>query len=211
MTKALSIATVIEANRLSSDVPFLALIDLEVVNPTTGVVVTVKHIANNGEPVLMNGNTYEPGKFDITLTQEAGKQADVSLTVNDYTQTIQGYMEQYGGGIGSNVTLYIVNGAALDGEPEAVEYFQIVGATSVGYTQQFKLGAENTLMVTFPRRRQTRDFCQARFGDPLTCKYVGPLTSCDLTLKGVNGCAAHDNTINFHAYPGLNSNGYRYS
>jgi phage-related protein len=211
MSKPLSIATVIEANRLSSDVPFLALIDLEVVNPVTGVVITVKHIANNGDPVLFNGNTYEAGKFDITVNTEAGKQADVSLSVNDYTQTIQGYMEQYGGGIGSNVTLYIVNANELDLEPEAMEFFQIVGATSQGYTQQFKLGAENTLMLTFPRRTQRRDFCSHQYKDPLTCRYSGPLSACDLTLKGANGCAAHNNTLNFGALPGLNSNGYRYS
>jgi phage-related protein len=211
MTQRLSVATAIEANRLSSSVPFLCLIDLEVVNPTTGLVVTTQRIARNPEDVVFNGDTYMKGSFDIQLTHEAGKPSEVQLIVNDYTQTIQSYMEQYGGGVGSNVTFYLVNGAALTKPADIIEYFQIIGATASEYVQTFTLGAENALMQTFPRRRQTRDFCQWRY-QSAECGYPtnGAKTSCDLTLQGPNGCEAHGNSVNFGAFPGLNSNGYRY-
>ena len=206
MPKPLSIASVIEANRLSSEIPFLCLIDLEVVDPSTGVVVATEHIARNPEPVVFNGHTYEPGAFDIQLKQD-NSVSEVTLTVNDYTQTIQGYMEQYGGGVGSNVTFYLVNAGNLSQPPEVVEYFQIVSASSSEYTQAFTLGAENTLMMTFPRRRQTRDFCQWRFKSS-DCGYTGAMNTCDLTLQGPNGCEAHGNSLNFGGMPGINSNRY---
>lgn len=210
MPKPLSLASVIEANRIASEVPFLCLIDVEVVNPTTGVVVTTLHIARNSEEVVFDGNTYEPGVFDIQLTAEAGQAAEVTLSVNDYTQAIQGMLEAYGGGVGSNVTFYLVNADNLDQGPEVVEYFQITATQSGDYIHQFTLGAENTLMQTFPRRRQTKDFCQWRYKST-ECGYTGGLASCDLTLQGPNGCRVHSNSNNFGAFPGLNGNGYRYA
>lgn len=208
--QSLSLASVIEANRLSSDTPFLILLDLEIVNPNTGVVVIVEHIARNDEDVVFNGVTYSKANFDITITQEVQKQSEVQIVVQDMTQKIQSYMEEYGGGIGSNVTMYIVAANALDKPADIEEYFQIVGASASEYVQTFTLGAENLLRRTFPRRRQTRDFCQYRYKDPNTCRYSGSMPSCDLTLQGPNGCQAHGNSINFGAFPGINSNGYRY-
>jgi phage-related protein len=204
----LSIVGTIEAHRLSSDVPILACLDVEVVDPASGVVVIELNYVHNTDPVQVNGVTYTPGKFDITISQEAGKVSEVNLSVTDYTQGLQSLMEQYQGGVGSRVTLYIVNGR--DFSVDAEEVFEVVGATSQGYVQSFQLGAENVLAQTFPRRRQTRDFCQWRYKDVDTCGYTGTMPTCDLTLNGPNGCEAHANTINFGAYPGINSNGYRY-
>lgn len=210
MPKSLSVITAIEANRLSSEVPFLCLLDVRVINPDTGGEVVTLRIARSPEPVTYLGQLYSPGIFEISLKQEAGKAAEVSLSVNDYTQTLQAYMELYGGGVGSEITFTVVNADRLDEDkPEAQEVFQIIGASSSDYGQEFTLGADSFLMKNFPRRRQTKDFCQHQYKGA-SCKYAGPLPSCDLTLQGPNGCAAHSNTINFGGFPGINSNGMRY-
>ena len=209
MSTNLSLASIVEANRLASEVPFLCLIDLEVVNPDTGAVVIVVHVVRNSEDITFNGNLYTAGSFDIQVKYEAGKMASVNLSVTDYTQHIQSLMEQYGGGIGSNVTLYVVNAANLAQGPEIQEFFQITSAVSSEYQQQFTLGAENVLMQTFPRRRQTKNFCSWRFKSP-ECGYTGSVATCDLTLQGVDGCESKSNSINFGAFPGLNGNGFRY-
>jgi phage-related protein len=211
MPQALSLQTVIEANRLGSEVPFLTLIDLEVVDPDTGVVVTVLNFANNNEPVLFAGNEYTASRFDLKISTEVGKTATVSLTFVDFTQALETYLEQYGGGVGFNVTFYLVNAAALFDDPEIVEFFQITGVESANFMHSFTLGAENTLTLTFPRRIQRRDFCANRYKDPDTCRYTGAIADCDLTLKGPNGCVAHANSINFGGFPGINSNGWRYA
>jgi phage-related protein len=211
MSVSLSVASVIDSNSLSSGTPWLVLIDLEIVNPVNNVVETVKHFARNPEDVTFNGTVYEKGAFDLQISQISGQVAEVSLSIKDHTRVIQSLMEEYGGGVGSNITLYVVNAARLDHAPEIVEFFQITGSSASEYSQSFQLGAENALAQTFPRRRQTRDFCQWRYKDSTTCRYAGALTGCDLTLQGPNGCEAHGNSLNFGAYPGLNSNGYRYS
>lgn len=211
MSKFLSVASVLEKNRLDSDVPFLVAIDVVVVDPVTGSYVETLRLVRNSEQVTFNGNPYQPAIFDISFGAEASAQPAVSLSINDYTGAVQARMEEYGGGVGFGVTMYVINAGALTQGPEIQEIFEVTGATAKEYRCSFQLGADNETMKTFPRRRQTKDYCQARFGDPETCGYVGPLTTCDLTLQGPNGCAVHANTIRFYAYPGLNGNGFRYA
>lgn len=210
MPKQLSVATVLEKNRLSSDVPFLVCLDIRVVDPATKALVEVLHLVRNSEDITFNGFEYRAIMFDMEVTQEAGAQNPVTLTVTDFTKAIQGRMEAYGGGVGFLVTLIVVNAGALGQPPEVVEDFEVVGASAANYIVNFELGVENALARTFPRRRQTRDFCQWRYKEAGTCGSTHPSATCDYTLQGSNGCASKSNTIRFGAYPGINSNGARY-
>jgi phage-related protein len=210
MAKSLSVASVIEKNRLSSDVPFLLLLDIDVVNPNTGTVVETLYLVRNTEQVTFNAHTYTPMSFDIEMREEAGQSHSIRLTVKDYTRTIQQRMQDYQGGVGFNVTVTAVNAAALDKPPEIQEFFEVVAAESGNYTCTFSLGAENVLTKAFPRRRQTRDYCQWRYKSE-ECGYTGGLSTCDLTRNGPNGCEAHSNVIRFGAFPGINGQDVRYA
>lgn len=204
MSKTLSVASIIEKNRLSSDVPFLICLAIDVVNPVDGQLVETGRYVRNTEALIIGGNTYEPANFDIELKEEAGAMTSVRLSIKDYARIIQQRMQVYGGGVGFGVTLSVVNSALLDQPPEVVEYFEVIAAESGSYVCTFTLGAENIVSKTFPRRRQTRDYCQWRYKGE-ECGYSGLLPSCDLTLKGGNGCTVHQNVIRFGAFPGINS------
>lgn len=210
MPTQLSVASIIEKNRLSSDVPFLVCLDIHVVNPATNTEVEVLHLVRNDENITFNGVVYTAIIFDIDLKQETGAQSKVNLTVTDFTQALSGRMQAYGGGIGFKVKIIVVNAGALNQLPEIVEDFEIIGASSSEYVVTFELGIGNILAKTFPRRRQTRDFCQWRYKEANTCGYTGGLATCDLTLKGANGCEVHNNVIRFGAFPGINNSGSRY-
>ena len=217
MAKSLSVATILEKNRLDSGVPFLALLDIEIVDPYTGSVVEILHLVRNDEPIEFNGQEYTPCIFDISMKEEINTQTSLELSINDYSQAIQGYMQEYSGGVGFNVTFTIVDGSALDLPPELVEYFEVMSGSASEYRCSFTLGANNALMAYFPRRRQTKDYCQWRFKDE-NCGYTGPATSCDLTLQGPNGCSAKGKrpsgewqTLHFGGFPGINSNGLYYA
>lgn len=203
MSKSLSVASVIEKNRLSSDTPFLICLDIDVIDPATGGLVETMYVVRNTEAITFNGHTYQPASFDIELKQESGAQNEIKLSIKDYSNAVQQRMQQYGGGVGFTVSVTIVNAGALTQPPEIVEYFEVVAAESSNYVCSFTLGAESAIANTFPRRRQARDFCQWRFRSE-ECGYTGPLKTCDLSLKGKNGCAAHNNVIHFGAFPGIN-------
>lgn len=209
MTTSLSVASIIEKNRISSEVPWLILLDVAVIDPATLVTVETLHLARNPDPVTYNGNTYAPAAFDISLKSEAGAQSEISLSIKDYTLTVQQRMQDYGGGIGFAVTVIVVNAGNLTQSPEVIEYFQVTAAETTNYVCTFTLGAENNITKTFPRRRQTKDYCQFRYKGA-ECGYTGPMPSCDLSLKGANGCEAHQNVIHFGAFPGINSRDTRY-
>lgn len=209
MTKSLSVASVIEKNRISSDTPWLICLDIGVIDPDSMSVVETMHIVRNTEAITFNGHEYVPSSFDIELKEESGTQQSVSLSINDYSLAVQQRMQKYAGGVGFTVAIMVVNADQLDAPPEVIENFEVVGANSANYVCAFTLGAENNITKTFPRRRQTKDYCQWRYKGP-DCGYTGSLTSCDLSLNGANGCKAHQNVIHFGAFPGINTRDARY-
>lgn len=208
-SKNLSVATVIEKNKIAATDPFIALLEVDVIDPLSKQLVETFLLARNTEDVIYQGKTYVAIGFEIELKQEAGAQSTVNLRISDYTRAVQDRMQAYGGGIGSNVRVIIANAGNLNQPPEVQEFFTVVGASSQSYAVTWMLGAESILAVVFPKRRQLRDRCSWRFKST-QCKYAGTLTTCDLSLQGANGCSTHGNTINFGGFPGINSNGVKY-
>ena len=209
MTKSLSIASVIEKNRISSDVPWLVCVDIGVIDPANGNLVETGHYVRNSEDIVFNGSTYLAAVFDIELKEESGSQQSVRLSFKDYSLLVQRKMQNYGGGVGFAITIMVVNAAALSQAPEIIEHFEVTGAESANYDCSFTLGAENGITKVFPRRKQTKDYCQWRYKGE-DCKYVGSMPTCDLSLKGANGCSAHGNVVHFGAFPGINTRDVNY-
>lgn len=203
MPYSLSIASVIEKNKLASSVAFLPLLQINVYDPENGGFVEQIRLVRNNEPITFKGLEYQPVMFDIEFGSENGAQYNVELSITDMTKVVQRKMDEYGGGIGFTVTLMIVNSERLNEREEIAEYFEVVGASTDRFRASFTLGAENILAKSFPRRKQTRDFCQWRYKDPNTCRYTGAMPTCDLTLQGPNGCGAHNNSLNFGGFPGI--------
>lgn len=206
---SLSVATAIEKNKLASNTPFLVCLDVTIIDPNTLQVVDTMYLVRNNEDLTYNGNTYVATPFEIQLGKQSGGIPQVNLSISDYSRAVQSRLEAYGGGISSKVTVTVVNADNLDQPPEVVEFFQVVGASAASYKISFQLGAENPLLLNFPRGRQLRDRCRWTYMGA-ECRYAGNLPTCDLSLKGANGCQAHGNTINFGGLPGVSASGARY-
>jgi phage-related protein len=163
MTKPLSVLTSIEKGNLSSDQPFLVCLDIAVINPATGLTAETLYLVRNTEDITYNGHIYTAAAFDVGFKSESGTMPQVSMTIQDHSRAVQARMQAYNGGIGFMVKMMVINHGDLTQPPEIVEYFEITNATASDYTAQFTLGAENTLALPFPRRRQTKRFCQFRY------------------------------------------------
>ena len=201
----LSIASVIEKNRVASDVPFLIALEVAIKDPITSALIETVRLVKNSEDLTINGFLYTAAAFDIELKEEAASQPSITLSVKDFTRSIITKMESYGGGVGFGVIVSVVNAGALSSPPEATLFFEVIGSSAANYVVQFQLGAENPLYRIFPRRVQAKDFCGWKYKDQITCKYAGAIPSCDLTLNGPNGCKAHSNEVRFGAFPGINN------
>ena len=204
MSENLTIATVIEKNRITSDVPFLVCLDIDIVNPDTGALVEILRLVRNQEDVNINGYAYTAVNFEIAFKNSSNALPELSLAITDYSGDVQSRMQQFGGGIDFKVKLSIVNGAMLGDAPEIEEHFKVIGASAQNHVVSWTLGTDNPLMMQFPGRKQYRDVCTWRYKDN-SCGYTGGLESCDLTLNGPNGCSAHENSVNFGGFQGINS------
>lgn len=206
--KALSVATVIEKNRVASSTPFLVLAQIEVLNANTQTYVETIRIVNNPENVTWRGDVYTAWPFSVELRQESGTVPSISLSGHDYQNTIGAKLQEYGGAVGSRVTISVVNYGNFSQAPEVQEIFEIVTASVNNWSVTISLGAESALTRRFPGNVQMRDRCRWRYKGA-ECGYTGGMPTCDLSLQGANGCAAHGNEANFGGYPGLVSRGMR--
>lgn len=209
MPKSFSVANVIEKNKLATGEAFLVLLEIILVDTTTGGVVDTIYVVNNNENITYDLNIYQAFPFDLQLSQESGGVPEISLTATDFQKILISHMNSLSGGTGSSVIVRVVNSGNLSAEPELEETFEVIDASASDYKINVKLGAENALRKNFPRGVQMRDRCRWRYKGT-ECGYVGPIASCDLSLQGANGCAAHNNTLNFGGYPGLKGRGVRY-
>lgn len=202
MSQNLSVETVIEKNKLHSDTPFLVCLDVDIWDENLGQVIETLHLVRNSEDILYQGKIYTAVEFDVKVKNEVGEMPSVTVNVVDYKRVIQRELQEYGGGIGFPITMMIINAGNLDQKPEHVEYFRITGTGAKNYMVSWTLGTENPLTGRCPKRIAWRDRCSWRYKGQ-ECGYSGPLQSCDLSLQGENGCAAHSNTPRYGGFPGI--------
>lgn len=207
--KAISVSTILEKNKVASGVAFLVLLKIDLYNANTQAYAETVYVANNNEDVVFLGNTYTAFAFNLTLKYEAGAIPEITLSARDFQKVLMEKLTTYGGAVGSRVTMYIVNTANLAQGAEISEIFEVISSSANDWSISLSLGAESTLTRIFPSRTQMRDRCAWRYKST-ECGYTGALPSCDLSLQGANGCAAHANQLNFGGYPSLINRGSRY-
>lgn len=202
MANHLSVASVIDKNRITSETAWVVLLDIYVTDPNTRQVVETLHIARNDESIIFDGETYQAANFEINVDQQQGQVPRVTVTAQDQLGYLTARMEGMAGGVQSEVRMTIVNTARLDQPPEMQETFQILQSSSKDAVVSFQLGSENRLAIQFPKHTQWQDRCAWRFKG-YGCQYSGSETQCDYTKNGPLGCKQKNNTINFRALPGL--------
>jgi len=202
MPKHLSLGTVVEKNRIASATPFIMLVEVEVVDETTGAYVETVYLARNNEDITYHGEVYTASAFDFEVEESADSVPEVSVNIEDPTQAIVAKTETYSGGVGWKVRFKYINSGDLTLDPEIEEMVYIIAAKARNYSVEFTLGARNPLAQRFPRRMQWRDKCAWVFKSN-QCGYSGADTFCDYTLQGPDGCATHDNALRYGGFPGI--------
>lgn len=201
MPAALSLADVIDKNKVASENAWLILLDIEVRDDFDQLVETV-HIVKNNENIVYHGETYIASEFTFESGNKANEEPQVNVSIEDVTGAIREKMENYNGGIGFAVTVTVVNSGNLEADPELQETFEVTTASAPDTNVSWTLGGENPLKFDFPYRKQYIDRCDWLYKGR-RCKYSGPLPTCSYTKDGSNGCKAHGNLKNFGGFPGL--------
>lgn len=200
----LSIASVLEKNKVSSENAMVIALDFDVIDPISGEKAVTLRVVNYDADLVIEGQEYTKLAFDLALKDSATELQNVTLTIQDQVGLVRPYLQTYRGAVGSTVTMMIVT---VDPEDKVAlvdfsEIFEVVSTSSPDFSVSIELGAENPLSRAFPSRTQMRDRCCFRYKSRF-CGYQGVMPSCDLTLTGDNGCRAHSNESRFGGFPSI--------
>lgn len=202
MPKHLSLATVVDKNKIASSEAFLMLLEVEVRDPVTGQLDETVYLVRNDEDIFYQGQLYTKSAFEFSVTEAAGEIPEVSVGIEDPTGSVIERAERHHGGVGWKIRMKYISTANITQPPEVEEMVYVMGSKARNYRMDFVLGARNPLAQRFPRRLQWRDRCSWLYKST-DCGYAGALPSCDYSLQGGNGCAAHGNTQRFGGFPGI--------
>jgi phage-related protein len=198
--KNLPAVVVHQKNKISTSSAWIVLLDISIT--------TTFYLCSNNESVSFGGHTYEPFPFDLEPHEEnnKGEIPTLSLKVANVTQLIQEQIEENDGGVGSSITIRVVNSDYLTSDYSELEMeFSILAAEASAEWLTLTLGAPNPLRRRFPPWRYISSHCHWDFKS-VECGYSGGATVCDRTWER---CQALNNTVRFGGYRGLTQKGWR--
>ncbi len=183
---ALSEASIIEKNKLSTDGVWLLALEAQIPENTL-------YLVNNTEDVTLGGQRYVAFPFSLEDITEDGKELpNVKLTVSNATGTIQRYVEKNNGLGGMKVVLRVYHTNIPD-VAEVEEYFVVTGVSCDVEWVTFTLGTDFSFTRRFPPVRMMKDYCPFKFKG-VECGYRGAAQQCNKTLKR---CRELGNNIRF--------------
>ncbi|MDR1471368.1 MAG: phage BR0599 family protein [Synergistaceae bacterium] len=185
-----------EKNRIFSDTAWIMLLEISI---KPGIVL---RLCSDSEDIVWNGETWVAFPFDMDspVQNSDGELPRFAVRVSNVTRTVEGYLEQSGGGVGATVRMMVVMSSHLDETtPVADEEFTVY---STSYDQDwvtFTLSGAVNLLRRIPARRFLKNFCPFQYKGP-ECMAVSDLTTCDKSLKA---CRARGNARRFGGEPGI--------
>jgi len=197
----ISVAASLEKHKLSSGQPWVALVDI------TWPDATHLRLARSIDDVTFDANdgagaqTYTAFNFEFEALEEKsdGSIPKWAVRCSNVNRVVEALLEEFSGGVGGSVAIYVINTAKLQQEPETALYFDILSSSSNAQWVIFQLGAPSPFRILHPRHVYTSNRCiwvykgpECAYGTPITV--LGDLTngSVDFTVDQVAGIAVGD-------------------
>lgn len=186
-----------EKNKLSTDSCFLILLEIRLENTV--------YICYNNEDVTWQGQLYQAFPFEIGETNESsdGSDPNISLKVSNVAQGFQWYVEDSGGGVGTEIVLRVVNSKNMNGNPDLEEVYNVLSCKVNEQWIDFTLGNDYSAKTRRPLDRYMKNNCRFAYKG-VRCGYNGNKETCDHTLAD---CREHNNSKRYGGYPGIDQKG----
>ena len=187
-----------EKNKLSTDSCFLVLLEIRLSSGTV-------YICYNNEDVTWQGQLYQAFPFTIGETSEDsdGSDPNVSLKVSNVAQGFQWYVENSGGGVGTEVILRVVNSKNLAGAADLEETYTVLSCKVDEQWITFTLGTDYSAKTRRPLDRYMKNNCRFAYKG-VRCGYNGNSANCNHTLTD---CRSHGNSARYGGFPGIDQKG----
>jgi phage-related protein len=204
----ISVAASLEKARLSTSEQWLPLV--VITWPDSSILRLVRNTdditfdcGDGAGPQVYTAFSWE---FDSINEKSDGSIPTWAVRCSNVNRAVEALLEEYGGGVGGSIAVYVVNTKRLKREPELELYFGIAESSSNAQWVSFTLGAPSQFRILYTRYTYSPDKCIWPYKSSY-CGYAGALPSCSLRLGGSNGCRAHNNVPSYGAFPGVDSNG----
>lgn len=186
-----------EKNKLSTDSAMLVLLEIRLQNTV--------YICYNNEDITWKGQLYQAFPFKIGDTSEDsdGSDPNVQLQVSNVSQGLQWYVEDSGGGVGTEVILRVVNSKNLNGNADLEETYTVLDCKIDEQWVTFTLGNDYSARTRRPLDRYMKNSCRFKYKG-LRCGYRGTIPTCAHTLED---CRAHKNSTRFGGFVGIDQSG----
>ena len=198
-------------SKLSNPDPWLAMILLTV---GSAIIRLVRNTANV-QFDCGDGNGVQTWQAFAWEFSELNETADGSIPtwgigISNIRRMVETIIDQYGGVVGSTISVYLVQASRLKREPDLVYDFDVTGRKSTAKAVTLTLGAQSPFRIIFGRHIYGPNNCTYVYKGA-ECGYTGTLPTCSYSMGGSNGCRAHfpGQPIPGLFFPGLDSNGLR--
>ena len=163
-----------EKNKLSTNSCFLILLEIRLQSTV--------YICYNNEDVTWKGQLYQAFPFEIgEITEDDTSDPHVSLKVSNVARGMQWYVEDSGGGVGTEVILRVVNSLNMSGDADLEEYFVVTACKIDEQWIEFTLGNGYSARTRRPLDRYMKNNCPFKYKG-IRCGYNGNQGSCMHTL-----------------------------
>ena len=186
-----------EKNKLSTDSAMLVLLEIRLKNTV--------YICYNNEDITWKGQLYQAFPFKIGETSEDsdGSDPNVQLQVSNVSQGLQWYVEDSGGGVGTEVILRVVNSKNLNGVADLEEFYTVLDCKIDEQWVTFTLGNDYSARTRRPLDRYMKNNCRFKYKG-VRCGYTGSIKTCAHTLED---CRNHHNSVRFGGFVGIDQGG----
>lgn len=159
----------LEKNKLSTDAPFLILVQVN-----HAALVTPIYLVRNTEDIVWRDKTWTAFPMELDNYEEDGKTLPaLNLKISSGGGLLTTYLQKYDGLVDAKVSIFVANAKLLDVPEPEIELDFVVN--SANYDEQwisFTLGASSEIADRFPMWRYLTDFCPFVCGD-IRCGYLG--------------------------------------
>lgn len=185
-------------NSIRQEKPWLILLDITLNNEAQDVL----YLVRNTEDIEFGGNTYTAFNFNLEMNKltNAGEIPSLKASISNADRTLQGYLEDLDGMIGSTCKITVVNASNLTADyAELEQIWDIVESSVDDNVVSFRLSLPNLLRIRYPLTTFLANHCSHTYRE-IECNYLGELETCKRTL---DACKVHENTARYGGYVGL--------
>jgi len=201
---SLSLAQIIEKNKLIGDGAWLILAEINLNNGSEFV-----RIVRNTENITWNEQTWIAYPFSIDLIESnvAGEIPKLTVTASNVSGVLYNMIAPYEGGVDAKITIRVVHSAHLD---EGAYIEETYSVTKVVYNAReiaFSLGMDVVLGKRVPERRYLKDHCPFKYGD-LNCGVsAGKIAEYPTCNKTFANCLERTNQHRYGGFPTIEMGG----